>query len=144
MTTKSIMEVRSKELSELVFESDEETAASLLVEHASNEDSSLHECFEWDDTIAAHEHRLSQARHILRTYPIYDVTEKELTGKTVYVELVNVPSKDNKGEGVYMTINKLSQDDEALHRALDQLTIQLKGLMRTINLLSGLIRNRAA
>lgn len=38
-----------------------------LVETARHESHPLHGCFEWDDTIAAREHRLDQARYVLRS-----------------------------------------------------------------------------
>lgn len=36
-----------------------------IVEIARNEDSELHKCFEWDDSIAAEKYRIMQARTIL-------------------------------------------------------------------------------
>ena len=41
--------------------------ASDIVDRARHEASTLHAGFEWDDTAAAHEHRLSQARKINRS-----------------------------------------------------------------------------
>lgn len=42
-------------------------APSQIVEAARDENSPLHQVFEWDDTIAAQEHRLLQARQLIRT-----------------------------------------------------------------------------
>lgn len=42
------------------------TAEDVLAD-ARNPNSPLHSFFEWDDSAAAHEHRLSQARHLIRT-----------------------------------------------------------------------------
>ena len=42
-------------------------AAEKLLEEATPEDSRLHEIFQWDDAKAGHQHRLSQARHLLRS-----------------------------------------------------------------------------
>ena len=39
-----------------------------VVEAASNQKNVLHRRFEWDDTIAAHQHRLWQARHMIVCY----------------------------------------------------------------------------
>lgn len=38
-----------------------------VVDDAKNPNSPLHSFFEWDDTAAAHEHRLKQARSLIRT-----------------------------------------------------------------------------
>jgi len=35
-----------------------------LLEKARNEDSELHKCFEWDDSVAAEKYRLIQARQM--------------------------------------------------------------------------------
>ena len=39
--------------------------APLVLEDARAEDSPLHRCFEWDDSIAAEKHRLHQTRYLL-------------------------------------------------------------------------------
>ena len=39
-----------------------------IVEYAKNKKTALHKCFEWDDTKAAHEYRLWQARELIRVY----------------------------------------------------------------------------
>lgn len=36
-----------------------------MIEKARNEQSELHKCFEWNDTIAAGKYRLQQARNVL-------------------------------------------------------------------------------
>lgn len=39
---------------------------SSILEFARNENSELHKCFEWDDTVAAEKYRLQQARNIAK------------------------------------------------------------------------------
>jgi hypothetical protein len=39
-----------------------------IVEFAADPSTALHAKFEWDDEVAAHEHRLTQARHLIRVY----------------------------------------------------------------------------
>lgn len=46
---------------------DGELTPNHVVADASNSNSPLHSFFEWDDTEAAHQHRLHQARNLIRT-----------------------------------------------------------------------------
>lgn len=46
-----------------------------VLEKAKDENSELHKCFEWDDTVAANKYRLQQARQIIQL--IVKVPEKE-------------------------------------------------------------------
>lgn len=48
-----------------------------IVEVARNENTELHKCFEWDDTIAAEKYRIVQARHIVRNLVIAEETVPE-------------------------------------------------------------------
>lgn len=41
---------------------------SAVVDFAKDEGTALHSQFEWDDSIAAREHRLAQARHVIRLH----------------------------------------------------------------------------
>lgn len=51
-----------------------------ILEFARNEESELHKCFEWDDTIAAEKYRLQQARQIVCNI-IYQEDSKEESAK---------------------------------------------------------------
>ena len=41
-----------------------------LVKDAKRKGSPIHDCFEWDDTVAAKAHRISQAAHLLRSIEV--------------------------------------------------------------------------
>lgn len=43
-----------------------EITPQILVKSSKNKKAILHNCFEWNDTIAAEQHRIDQARYILR------------------------------------------------------------------------------
>lgn len=67
-------------------------APAQIVEAARDENSPLHGVFEWDDTIAAEEHRLLQARQLIRTIVVrphaFRPSEKfsiEGTGKGIQI-----------------------------------------------------------
>ncbi len=48
-----------------------------LVKDAKKKSSPLHRCFEWDDTLAAKAHRISQAAHLLRCIEVTVEREDE-------------------------------------------------------------------
>jgi len=60
------------------------TAADVL-EDAKDQSSPLHDFFEWDDGKAAHEHRLEQAGHLIRTVRVEVTTEKRTISVVKYV-----------------------------------------------------------
>lgn len=80
---------------------------SLLVADASNLASPLHDCFEWDDTIAAHKHRLEQAKFVLRMIIRVEQSSDE---KPVEIRaFVSITENDDKH---YATIEHVMNDDE--------------------------------
>ncbi len=48
-----------------------------LVKDAKRQNSPIHGCFEWDDTVAAKAHRISQAAHLLRSIEVMIQREDE-------------------------------------------------------------------
>lgn len=96
-----------------IIEKQGEITATELVRHATRETSALHGQFEWDDTEAAHQYRLNQARNILRRVRlIIEETEQKL----VHVPAINHP----KSEGSYKPIEavvRIESDFEAAMRA---------------------------
>ncbi|MCM0751538.1 hypothetical protein DEA98_10040 [Brucella pseudogrignonensis] len=68
-----------------------------VVADARNPNSPLHSFFEWDDSAAAHEHRLRQARQLIRTVV---VRYQEVESKEPIRAYVNVrsPISDNRNE----------------------------------------------
>lgn len=48
-----------------------------MIEKARNEQSELHKCFEWNDTVAAEKYRLQQARVVLSMLVFKPKTEEE-------------------------------------------------------------------
>lgn len=54
----------------------ETDAAEAVLEAARDEASPLHSRFEWDDAKAGHEHRLTQARHLIRSIDIVRIDKR--------------------------------------------------------------------
>lgn len=85
--------------------------ASRVLAAASRARHPLHGKFEWDDAVAAHQHRLSQARQLIANVTIEPVVGQVLTA------YFHVPN--NLGEGEYVPIDALVRhpDKLALARA---------------------------
>lgn len=58
--------------------------AEKLVEHSEPEDAPLHECFEWDDSVAGEKYRMEQARYVLRCLVMVNAYEGQTEPIRVY------------------------------------------------------------
>lgn len=72
----------------------------LVLEKASDPSCLLHPCFEWDDTKAAHEHRLNQARYLLRAVVVLRGPKEELRPVRAFVTVKAC------GENVYKEVHE--------------------------------------
>ena len=108
-----------------LYQRDGSLTASGVVAEARDEASPLHPCFEWDDTEAAHQYRLDQARVLMRTVRItYDGEQ---------TRLVHVPSI-TRGEGEYRPLSVIVERPDELRLALGELRRNCRGLLRTIEM----------
>lgn len=113
--------IREAELSRLYREHGALTA-SLVVEAASDEESPLHQEFNWDDAEAAHEYRLQQARQMLR------VTVVAVDGGAARTRFVHVPAlaSESTREGTYEPISVVVQQPDKYARALSELAAKMR------------------
>ena len=79
-----------------------------VVREAKPKRAALHDAFEWDDTKAGHEHRLLQARNLIRSVCVI-VEDRDPV--TVFYH-VQVPSNDDGSTGVYRTGNVIVADPD--------------------------------
>ena len=83
----------------------------------------LHASFEWDESVAAHEYRLEQARKILRCFV---VVVKDETRK---VSLISVTSRrDDPTKGSYLTQPVIAANKVLRAEVLEQTIVQLRGM----------------
>lgn len=94
--------------------------ASRLLEEAAQEAHPLHDRFTWDDTEAAHQYRLQQARHIIVT-----VNWKPEGARRAIPVFVHVPEK--QGEGEYVLTEFAVTQPERWDRARAEALRMLKG-----------------
>lgn len=84
-----------------------------LVERAAQDESSpLHGAFEWDDTKAAHSHRINQARRLIARYRVTFIAPGDVARSVRGYVSVNRPQPGGGNQRVYMkTAVVLSRDD---------------------------------
>lgn len=87
-----------------------------VVEKARSKKTELHRCFEWDDSAAAIQYRLEQARYVLRTISIVrevDVPGSDTPQKIVVraYENVNTAKDDDKERAYVATETALAQPE---------------------------------
>ena len=75
-----------------------------MLKDGENPESPLHECFVWDDTEAAHLHRLTQARKILRSIRVVYVGEEAPRRRFVHVQI------EKKADGYVQLPTAMSDD----------------------------------
>lgn len=86
---------------------------SEVIEFAKNPETALHGCFEWDDTEAAHQYRLQQARQILRVY-VEVVPAASAEPVRAFVSLTSDRTKEGGGYRVITDV----MSDESLRRQM--------------------------
>lgn len=95
-----------------------------VVDAARSEVSALHRMFCWDDTEAAHQYRLWQARALIRTTVSYVEAAGDKRPVRVFVSLT--PDREEAGGGYRETVAVLADKDmrkQLLEDALDELRI---------------------
>lgn len=103
-------------------------APSAVVEFAKrNKRSALHKEFEWNNTKAAQQYRLEQARHLIRLYVNVVPTENGDIPARMYVSLV---SDRRKTGGGYRTLQSVMTNDELRHELLQQALDELQRVRR--------------
>lgn len=93
-----------------------------VVEFARDERTALHSEFEWDDSVAAHQHRLEQARKIIRL--TLTVVESPAGPQTVRMYASCDSDRVNPGGGYRSLVEVMNSEDlrdQLLHAALRDL-----------------------
>jgi hypothetical protein len=93
-----------------------------VVEAARDDQSPLHDLFQWDDGEAAHQFRLIQARKVLQVYVVME--EVEQTNVRAFVSLTT----DRVNGGGYRAMADVMNDDELCRQMLSDAFVQLRNL----------------
>jgi hypothetical protein len=104
-----------------------------VVVFAKDEGTTLHGCFEWDDSKAAHEHRLEQARKLIRVK--LTMIADHPRAVRAYVSLQRDRETDGGG---YRAIVDVMSDDEMREQLLDEALDELNRFRRKYSMLKAL------
>lgn len=133
---KKLNEQQQEELRSILDKNDDPVLQpKKVVAHAKNPKSSLHDCFEWDNSKAGEQWRLEQARRLIR----FSVIVLENPNPTVNIgkivvtdapEYVSLKSDRIRPGGGYRVLKDVLEDDnlrdELLEQALDELNLWKK------------------
>lgn len=86
----------------------------LVLADAQDSGSVLHRLFEWDDSIAAHQHRLSQARSIITSVRVVITTENRKISTVYYVR---DPEAESDEQG-YVSLDRLKTDKDLAQESI--------------------------
>lgn len=100
-----------------------------VVKYAKNKKAAIHECFPWDDSTAAHLHRLTVAGELIRFVRVY-ITYKEPNTARQKKRTVAVRKwrsiRDSDGEQVFRSIETIKQTPDYLEQVIERLTCELE------------------
>lgn len=105
-----------------------------------NEGSVLHKMFPWDDTIAAHAHRLNIARQIIRVNVVMLESPLKKDIVVTVAEYISLP--DHRGQGYERVTDVLSDVDR--REAMLRYTIERLQAIKEVNILPELAEVAAA
>lgn len=94
----------------------------LVLEDARDSGAMLHDCFEWQDSVAAEKYRLSQAGALIRNLVVVNVQEQKPEKHGAVRAFVNVSEET---QGLYKSVGVVSrcpeEREQVLKRAMQEL-----------------------
>lgn len=126
MARKRQMSSIKEELTQIFNEHEGRIPPEAVIEFARDENTALHAEFEWDDTEAAHQFRLEQARKIIRLNIDIVETPNGNVRVPVYVSLVS----DRRGGGGYRALTDVMSDADMRAQLLQQAIDELRRVQR--------------
>jgi len=111
------------EETELIMKERGHLTPQAVVDSASKNESRLHGFFEWDDAVAADQHRLTQARYLLRSIEVYYVLDEAEEAKPMKA-LYNVISAED--ERVYVPLSEVVSDDNYRAQVIEKALKEMK------------------
>lgn len=96
-----------------------------IVDFAKNPQTALHQCFQWDDTIAGHQYRIVQARALIRRIHVYVDPDAMKPVPIRVLHSIKVDDGENRIR-IYAPMPKIMQDaalkKQLLHDAYRDMT----------------------
>ena len=103
---------------------------SSILEFARNENSELHKCFEWDDTVAAEKYRLQQARNIVCNLVYQEEKKEEPTKLRVFY--------NKSSTNTYQPTRVLVRNEDSYKELLMQAKSELRAFKNKYKMLTEL------
>lgn len=97
-----------------------------VVEAARDEESPLHDWFQWDDDEAAHQYRLLQARNLLRVYVNVEPS-KDSEPVRAFVSLTSDRAREGGG---YRALAEVMGDDAMREQLLRDAFVQFRNMQK--------------
>lgn len=107
-------ELVAEKLAELARQNGGRLTPNVVLEEAQDPGSVLHSLFEWDDTLAAHQHRIFQARQIITSVRVVVTTENRKISTVYYVR---DPEAEPTEQG-YVSIDRLKTDKDLARESI--------------------------
>lgn len=125
-------DVVGRELQRLEVRPGDFHRTSDVLDAARHPDSPLHGCFTWDDEKAAEQHRMMQARGLLRSISVVITRGEEQEVRPVYLHL-----RDDDGPK-YVRAERVATHADAMEAALHEALTALNGFKRRFAFLTEL------
>ena len=95
-----------------------ELTAENLVDAARPEESSTHNCFEWNDSEAAEKYRITQARQWLRVIKVEDLREEGPPGMRAFLP-VTVQAEGERPRSSYQSVGRIKTRQDFADQAME-------------------------
>lgn len=120
----------ASELAQLAHQHGETISATTVVSAASDPQSAMHRYFEWDDTAAAHEYRLSQARQLIRSIQVNVITKPGPNPERAWTRQyhnVRVSEPEAATLRAYVPLQIVIKDEDKLREVIENAQRELFG-----------------
>lgn len=94
-----------------------------VVAAATEEDHPLHSSFTWDDTAAAHAHRISQARHLIRRVRI--IVPRQTPSGVREIAVRGLASVVDREVRQYVPVEEVMGDEQLIDQVMKQIAAEL-------------------
>jgi hypothetical protein len=115
---------------EAVHSVNDEMPAEAVVDAARDPTSPLHSYFEWNDTVAAEQYRLHQARSLIRAVTVIEYDDGEQIAHAAYLNIKIAESGGTRQ--TYRSFNKVIVDPDQVRTAVRILQTNLEGVQRAL------------
>lgn len=115
-------------LEKLTVKNDNQLEPAIVVKDAKRKRSPLHDYFEWDDSKAAHAHRLERARHLIRSVEVVIKREgKEYQTRAFHSVIIK---RNSHTERAYAEVERVMSEPELREQVIGKALQELESWRR--------------